>query len=164
MYFRCCLHTACLISLLCSSFVLYVPVPTCVCFVQFLISVCFSITFVSFPPHLLALPLHSTPPPICCLHSFPFCLHSCSPPCHSVSFSTYFFLSCLFPLHHLHSSLSPFSACGDGNHTMPVSAIYIQTYYSQPKSIAMLKRRKYVVIFDTDTQLKVSQCHRFTLM
>lgn len=103
MYFRCCLHTVSLISLLCSSFVLYLPVPTCVCFVQFLILMSFSITFASFPPHLLALHPHTTPPPICCLHSFPFSLvhlHSCSFPCHSVSFSIYF-LSCLFPLYPL---------------------------------------------------------------
>lgn len=117
------LHTVFLISLLCSSFILYLPVPTCVCFGHFLMLMSSSITFVSFPPHLLALLPRYPPPPICCLHSFQFALvhlHSCSLPCHSLLL--HFFSFCLFHpfFSHMHSSLTPLSACWDGNHTMPV--------------------------------------------
>lgn len=153
--------------------------PICVSFAHFLILMSFCITIVSFcPPHFLASLPRYLPLPICCLHSFSFSLvhlHSCSLPCHSLSFFPSFPFCLSHPsLSHMLSSLTPPSACWDGNRTMPVrrrgaAECHFCIVFTLPlvrmcESAAMFGGRKYVAIFVTDTQLKVIQCHHFTQM
>lgn len=105
---------------------------------------------------------------------------SCSSPLllSSLSHSFLFpsFPSCLFhpSFSHMLSSLTPLSACWDGNRTMPVrrgvaAECHFYIVFTLPlvrmwESAAMFGGRKYVAIFVTDTQLKVIQWHHFTLM